>query len=116
MKVLIIDDEQIIINVLKRVLETNNFEVEFLNSGEFMFCKIKEFCPDVVFLDVKMQGENGIDLLRDLKKEYPAIKVVMMSGYTSKQTVDEASIYGADVFLKKPFDNIFDLIEVVKAL
>lgn len=116
MRVLIIDDEQIIVNVLKRVLESNNFEVQSLNSGELMFEKLNQFNPEVVFLDVKMQGENGIDLLRDLKKEHPAIKVVMMSGYTSKETIEEASIYGADVFLKKPFDNIFDLIEVVKAL
>jgi DNA-binding NtrC family response regulator len=117
MKVLIIDDEQIIINVLKRVLEAHNFEVCFLNSGEQMFSKIEEFKPSIVFLDVKMQGgENGVELLRDLKKEYPDIKVVMMSGYTSRETIEEASNYGADVFLKKPFDNIFDLIDLVKAL
>lgn len=117
MRVLIIDDEQIIVNVLKRVLETHSFEVDFLNSGEKMFDKIKNFNPSVVFLDVKMQGgENGLELLRELKKEYPDMKVVMMSGYTSKETIEEASNYGADVFLKKPFDNIFDLIDVVKAL
>ena len=116
MRILVIDDELIILTAVQRVFENKGFEVVSLNSGAGSFETIAEFKPDFVFLDVKMPGDSGIDLLSGIKRDYPDIKVVMMSGYTSAETLEEAKRFGADAFIKKPFDNIFDLVKIVDSL
>lgn len=114
MNVFIIDDEKIILTALNRVLSGAGYTVHSFESGEGVLDKAKELGPDFVFLDVKMPGVSGTDLLKDLKRELPGIKIIMMSGYTTPESIQTAKDLGADSFLKKPFDNVFDILKVVE--
>lgn len=113
MNIVVVDDEKIILNSVVRVLSGAGHNVFPIASGEGAVEKIKELHPDYLFLDVKIPGLSGMDILRDIKRSGIRTKVVMMSGYTSPDNVEEAKKLGADIFLKKPFDNIFDILKIV---
>ena len=113
MKILVIDDENIILTAVQRVFKHSGHEVLCLNNGANALQTVASFEPNFVFLDVKMPGDSGIDVLMQLKHRYPNLKIIMMSGYTSSEILDDAKKAGADAFIKKPFDNIFDLVKIV---
>ncbi|MBN1114652.1 MAG: response regulator [Oligoflexia bacterium] len=116
MNILVIDDEKIILNAVVRILKSRGYNVYSLNTGNDLEGKLREFRPSFVFLDVKMQCCSGIDVLKMIKETDPSIKVVMMSGYTSPETLEQAKVYGADAFLKKPFDDITDITGIIDEL
>ncbi len=114
MNVFIIDDEKIILTALNRVLAGAGYTVHSFDSGKEVLEKARQLNPGFVFLDVKMPGISGTDLLKDLKSEFPGTKIIMMSGYTTPESIQTAKDLGADSFLKKPFDNVFDILKVVE--
>ena len=116
MRVFIIDDEKRILTALNRILSKQGYEVHIFESGHEVLEKAKELKPALVFLDVKMPGVSGTDVLRELKKNVPSTKIVMMSGYTTPESIQNAKDLGADLFLKKPFYDIFDIIKIVEQL
>ncbi len=114
MNVFVIDDEKIILTALTRVLSGAGFVVHSFDSGIGVLEKAKELDPTFIFLDVKMPGVSGTELLKELKICCPQIKIIMMSGYTTPESIKNAKDLGADAFLKKPFDNVFDVLKVVE--
>ena len=115
-RVLIVDDEKGIREALKQVLEFEELEVQTGASGQEALRLYAEFRPHLVFLDVKMQGMDGIETLARLRQLDPQAQVVMISGHGTIQTAVEATQLGAYDFLEKPLDTDRILLTLRNAL
>ncbi len=112
--ILIVDDEQIIRNVLKRKLEqTTSFTVFTADDGVPALELFKSQPIDLVISDLLMSEMNGIELLRNLKQLNPHVPVIIITGYGTLDDAIEAIHLGAEDFIKKPFD-ISDVIETIE--
>lgn len=112
--ILIVDDEQIIRNVLKRKLEqTTSFSVFTAEDGVPALELFKHEKIDLVISDLLMSEMNGIELLRQLKAIDPLVPVIIITGYGTLDDAIEAIHLGAEDFIKKPFD-ISDVIETIE--
>src|SRR5207245_403423 len=101
-RVLVVDDEKGIREALQQVLEYEEIEVQACASGSEALVRYAEFRPHLVFLDVKMQGMDGLETLRKLRELDARAQVVMISGHGTIQTAVEATQLGAYDFLEKP--------------
>lgn len=115
-RVLVVDDEKGIREALKQVLEYEEIEVQACASGSEALHLYPEFRPHLVFLDVKMQGMDGLETLRKLRELDPHAQVVMISGHGTIQTAVEATQLGAYDFLEKPLDTDRILLTLRNAL
>jgi YesN/AraC family two-component response regulator len=112
--ILIVDDEQIIRNVLKRKLEqTTSYLVHTADDGTTGLEVFKNEKIDLVISDLLMTQMNGIELLRNLKQIDPAIPVIIITGYGTLDDAIAAIHLGAEDFIKKPFD-INEVIETIE--
>jgi CheY-like chemotaxis protein len=112
--ILVVDDEQIIRNVLKRKLEqTTSFVVHTAADGVPALEIFKQEKIDLVISDLLMTEMNGIELLRSLKKINPRVPVIIVTGYGTLDDAIEAIHLGAEDFIKKPFD-INEVIETIE--
>ena len=115
-RVLIVDDEKGIREALKQVLEYEEIEVQTCASGHEALRVYPEFQPHLVFLDVKMEGMDGLEALKRLRQLDPQAQVVMISGHGTIQTAVEATQLGAYDFLEKPLDTDRILLTLRNAL
>ena len=115
-RVLIVDDEAGIRQALKQVLEYENLDVRVASSGGEAISLYSEFRPHLVFLDVKMAGLDGLEILSRLRTIDGAAQVVMISGHGTIATAVEATQRGAFDFLEKPLDTDRLLLTVRNAL
>jgi len=115
-RVLIVDDEKGIREALKQVLEYEEIAVQTCASGSEGLRLYADFRPHLVFLDVKMQGMDGLATLRALRELDPRAQVVMISGHGTIQTAVEATQLGAYDFLEKPLDTDRILLTLRNAL
>ncbi|MCB1215969.1 response regulator [bacterium] len=112
--ILIVDDEEIIRNVLKRKLEqSTDFIVHTAGDGLPALEIFERENVDLVISDLMMSEMNGIELLRNLKRLKPSIPVIIITGYGTLDDAIEAIHLGAEDFIKKPFD-INDVIETIE--
>lgn len=114
--ILVIDDEKSILQSLGGILTDEGFEVHCELSAETALEKIDEMMPDLVILDIWMTDMNGIDALVKLKKEYPYIQVIMMSGHADIETAVKATKLGAYDFIEKPYSLDEVLLAINNAL
>ncbi len=103
-KILIVDDEQIVRESLTNWLKEENYQVEAAENGTLALEKIRQGPFQVVLLDLKMPGMDGIQVLTELKKDFPDIEVIIMTAYGSVNTAVEAIKAGAYDYIVKPFD------------
>ncbi|MGH7645251.1 MAG: sigma-54-dependent transcriptional regulator [Gemmatimonadales bacterium] len=115
-RVLVVDDEKGIREALTQVLEYEEIEVRAVASGSEALKSYPEFRPHLVFLDVKMQGMDGLESRAKLKQLDAAAQVVMISGHGTIQTAVEATQLGAYDFLEKPLDTDRVLLTLRNAL
>ncbi|HZH80203.1 MAG TPA: sigma-54 dependent transcriptional regulator [Gemmatimonadales bacterium] len=115
-RVLVVDDEKGIREALQQVLEYEEIEVQACASGSEALVRYAEFRPHLVFLDVKMQGMDGLETLRKLRELDARAQVVMISGHGTIQTAVEATQLGAYDFLEKPLDTDRILLTLRNAL
>jgi two-component system nitrogen regulation response regulator NtrX len=115
-RVLIVDDEPGIRQALKQVLEYEGMEVRAASSGGEAITVYPEYRPDLVFLDVKMAGLDGLETLHRLRGLDPQAVIVMISGHATVATAVEATQAGAFDFLEKPLDTDRLLVTVRNAL
>jgi len=104
-KILIVDDEAIMRNLLLKILEKEGYQISVVGSAQEALDYIENTKVDLVLSDIRMPGMNGFDLLRKIKAEKPDIAVIMMTGYGDTYTVKEALMNGADEYITKPFKN-----------
>ena len=102
MKLLIVDDEAEICDFLKSFFEERNYEVKTASSGQAALQAVDQFKPQVVLLDIKMPGMDGVQTLGNLKKKYPRIKVIMVTALETRDKIEECLRLGADNYITKP--------------
>ncbi len=115
-RILVIDDEPGIREALKQVLEYEGYEVRGAASGTDGISAYAEFQPNVVFLDVKMAGLDGLETLKRLRTLEPRAPVIMISGHGTIATAVAATREGAFDFLEKPLDTDRTLLTVRNAI
>jgi two-component system nitrogen regulation response regulator NtrX len=103
-RILVIDDEPGIRQALGQLLEYEGFDVKTASGGAEGITIYDSFRPQLVFLDVKMAGLDGLEVLRRLRTADPHATVVMISGHATIQTAVEATQLGAYDILEKPLD------------
>ena len=102
--ILITDDEKSIRNTLREILEFENYNIMEAENGEKALATIQKEKIDLVILDIKMQGMDGIEVLERIKKMEPGLPVIMISGHGTIKIAVEATKLGAFDFLEKPPD------------
>jgi two-component system nitrogen regulation response regulator NtrX len=115
-RVLVVDDEPGIRDALTQVLEYEKYEVHSAGSGNESLRLYPEVRPELVLLDVKMEGLDGLDTLARLRELDPTAYVIMISGHGTIQTAVEATQRGAFDFLEKPLDTDRMLVSLRNAL
>ncbi|MFZ0928661.1 MAG: response regulator [Syntrophobacteraceae bacterium] len=114
-RVIVIDDERIVGQMIKAAMEPDGYKVETFLNAEPAFARLREEKFDVVITDLKMKGIDGMDVLRTIKTAYPEVKVVMITAFASLDSAVEAMKSKVDGFFAKPV-KIKDLKECVQKL
>lgn len=112
-KILIVDDEDIVLMSCKRALRHDDFSVDTVMDGWEALKKIDEVDYDVVVLDIMMPKCDGLEVLQHVKERHPGVEVIMMTGLSQVQTAVKAMKLGAFDYLPKPFDPD-ELLHLVK--
>jgi DNA-binding response OmpR family regulator len=127
-RIVVIDDDEAMRDVLIEVLEREGFEVNVANNGDDGLRLLRENSADLVITDVIMPLKNGIDTAREIRSEFPDTRIIVISGggnitpmeyepsaITTTAFLALASATGADVTLTKPFERQ-ELVDAVKEL
>jgi DNA-binding NtrC family response regulator len=103
-KALVIDDEQIVLDSVKKILADEQFDVDVtLNSRNGIKMALNN--PyDIVLSDIRMPEVNGLIVLRDIKRRKPEMPVIIITGYASIQSAVQATKLGASFYIEKPFE------------
>jgi DNA-binding NtrC family response regulator len=102
-KVLILDDEPVVGERLKASLERAGFAVDTLCESSEAIARLREKRYEILVTDLKMSGPDGMDVLRAAAELQPDIKTVVITGFATKETAEEALRCGAVAFIAKPF-------------
>lgn len=102
-RVLVVDDEPVVVNSIRKTLSRKSFRVEEAFSGREAMERIMAESFDLVLLDMRLPDANGLDLVADMKKRKPELRVVIVTGYASIDTAVEAIKRGANDYMPKPF-------------
>ncbi len=103
-KIMVVDDEESIREFMEETLSISGHQVITCESGDVALAEVKKELPDMVFLDLKMPGKDGIDVLKELIEIYPGLPVVMLTGYPTIETAKQAVTIGACDYVSKPLD------------
>ena len=114
--VLVVDDEQAVRDSIKMILEYEGFGVRFASRGEAALTELKGGAIDLVLLDIKMPGMDGMKVLEEIRRDHPSVPVIMISGHGTIDNAVEATRIGAYEFLQKPLDRDRLLIVVRNAI
>ena len=107
MKVLVIDDEPLVRRSLSRALKQRGHEIFEAPDGLQGLEAWKQLQPDLVFVDVLMPGMKGPEVIQQMKGS--SAKIILMTAFSGEEIVSEQDL-PIDLFLKKPFENIFDIV------
>ena len=100
-RILIIDDEEMVRQTYRMTLELSGYEVTEASDGDEGIKKFREDPADLVVTDIKMEPKGGLDVIRELRADYPEIKVIAITGY-DPTTLDTAMDLGASRVFTKP--------------
>ncbi len=100
--ILVVDDEEVVRRGFQRVLESGSCQVETVGSGEQALQAMEERPYDIVLLDLRMPGMDGMSALKTMKRRWPENEVIVITGYPSVDTAKEAIHLGACDYLAKP--------------
>jgi len=114
-KVMFVDDEEEFVTTLSARIQRRDFSASVAFTGEQALQIVDDHVPDVMILDLKMPGIGGMEVLRRVKKAYPNVKVIILTGHGSEKDKKEALSLGAFSYLQKPV-KIDELgMQIVKA-
>ena len=103
-KILIIDDERPIRETLEMFLREKGYVVSTSENGEGGLEAVQRERPDIVILDIRLPGMNGLEVLRRIKEKQEDIHVIMITAYHDMETTDQAMKLGAYEYIHKPLD------------
>lgn len=116
--VVVIDDQEPIRRIVRRALEQDGHQVLDAEDGELGLQLLERHPVDVVVSDIFMPGMDGIQMLRQIRKQFPAVKVIVMSGGDSSGMLDlrrDAELLGAVKSLSKPFTT-HEIVTIVNSV
>src|SRR4051812_26225886 len=111
MKILVVDDEIIVAKALSRAFVAKGHDVRMAHTGEEGLVEWESFSPDIIFLDVVMPGLTGPQVIKAHRAKNKKNKkeiVILMTAHSSVKHKESALEVGADDFIRKPFENVFD--------
>jgi DNA-binding NarL/FixJ family response regulator len=117
LRVLIVEDSTLFRQLLKETMQDRfpSVEIYEAGNGEEAFQRIEASCPDLIFMDIRLPGENGLELTKKVKARYPNISVIILTGYDLPEYREFARQY-ADYFFSKDSsttENIFTLVKSI---
>jgi len=115
-RILVVDDEAEIRRSVRMILEYEGYEVIEASSGPDAIALVEREAPDLVFLDIKMPGMDGLDALQRIRASNDALPVVIISGHGTVSTAVEATKAGAFDFIEKPLTTERVLVTIRNAL
>ncbi len=110
-KIFILDDDELIISMLSRVLKKEGYEVHTESRTDDIINKIKSSSPDIILLDIRLPKRSGIDILQEIKNDNIAAEVIMLTADDTAETAVKAMKLGASDYLTKPFNT--DEVKIV---
>jgi DNA-binding NtrC family response regulator len=112
-RILIVDDEKQMVRTLADVVKLHGWEADSAFSGEMAIDAVRERDYDVVLMDVRMTGINGVEAFKGMKQVRPGIRVILMTAYTATEVLAEAEREGALHILSKPvaLNGLIDILE-----
>jgi DNA-binding NtrC family response regulator len=113
LRVLFVDDEEDFVRTMAERMEMREVGSDVALDGEQALEMLQEEVPDVMVLDLRMPGIDGMEVLRLVRKQYPQLEVIIMTGHGSDKDEAEARRLGAFDYLRKPVD-INNLMEIVR--
>jgi two-component system nitrogen regulation response regulator GlnG len=115
-RILVVDDEESVRWALRKAMEQAGYGVDLAADGLAGLAAAADAAVDLVLLDVRLPGQDGLELLREIRKRRPDLPVIMMTAYGTLQVAVEAMKLGAYDYIGKPFDTDEVLLVVQKAL
>jgi DNA-binding NtrC family response regulator len=103
-RILVVDDEEIVIRSCLRILEGNGYEIDVAHDGHDALRKVESNTYDVMILDIMMPNLGGLEVLRRVKETHPDIDVIMITGLSQIDTAVQAMKLGAFDYISKPFE------------
>jgi len=113
MKILLVDDEKEFVETLSERMEMRDLASDIALNGEEALQMVADDAPDVMVLDLKMPGLDGMEVLRKVKKAYPDVQVIMLTGHGSEKDEEEARRLGAFEYLQKP-TGVDKIVQTIK--
>lgn len=112
-RILIVDDEEIVRKSCIRILSSKDYALETANDGSDALKKLKTSFFDLALTDLIMPNITGMELLKEIKKEWNETEVIIITGYATFKTAVEALKYGAYDYIEKPFtpDVLINVVE-----
>jgi two-component system, response regulator, stage 0 sporulation protein F len=114
-KILVIDDEADMRFAVRMLLERSGHTVIEAENGDAALAKLEGESPDLVLLDMRLPGMDGIQILQRIREKRKDIPIIMVTGYGNVELAEQALQLGADHYLSKPFHNK-ELIEVIEQI
>lgn len=102
-KVLVIDDEEIVLDSCLQILSSGDYEIQTADNGLLGIQMVEEFRPDLIFVDLKMPGISGFEVIEKIQEIDPTIVTIVITGFATINSAVEAMQKGAFDFLPKPF-------------
>lgn len=113
-KILIVDDEEEIRNSLSRHFEFDGYEIETASNGVKALEILEKKRVEVVITDIMMPEMNGVELLKQIRNDYPMTHAIVITGYVTMENLLAALRYGADTCIFKPLEDMAELDDSVK--
>ncbi|MEW6238959.1 MAG: response regulator [Candidatus Omnitrophota bacterium] len=114
-RILIVDDEKELAESMFDLLEYEGYSVELAGTGEEALQRVDMAYPDLLILDIKLPGINGLDVLQHVRETRSFLPILIVSASSQKGTRERAKELGADDVLLKPFDEE-ELLSIIKKL
>jgi two-component system, sensor histidine kinase len=113
--VLVVDDEQVVLDVLKIALKKGGYTATCVTSAEDAFTALAKEQFGAVLTDKNLPGKNGLEIIKEAKRRYPYCACLLMTGYANTESVVEAMRLGANDYLEKPFSELGLVLQRLKA-
>jgi len=115
LRILIIDDEPVIKEVLEIAFGEAGWEVTKADTGEEGLRRLRESSYDVIVVDKNLPGMSGVDFIREVRKQNRVIRILLITAYGSVESAIETLNLGIDAYLEKPFPSVYDVVRAVRA-
>jgi DNA-binding NarL/FixJ family response regulator len=117
-KILVVEDNPTFRETLKKFIASNfpATDVEGAENGKEALHSITDKQPDLIFMDIKLQKDNGLELTRKIKAAYPEVKVAIITQYDEDEYQRAALQFGADYFISKSTSDTKKIIRIIKSV